>query len=179
MTAFKIYPDEQAPTLDQLLNEQGYEIEGESNVMTCPIQSGLAPESIGFKAETELSDWWLDAAAALNGISDGKRPYLRQILQNIQPTHAFASFRDGNEPVAVGLAVAEREWVGLFDIVTAKSKRRLGHGRNLVLNLMDWGFQQGAKNAYLQVMSNNKPAIDLYRGLGFEPRYTYWYRVRS
>jgi len=105
MTAFKIYPDEQAPTLDQLLNEQGYEIEGESNVMTCPIQSGLAPESIGFKAETELSDWWLDAAAALNGISDGKRPYLRQILQNIQPTHAFASFRDGNEPVAVGLAV--------------------------------------------------------------------------
>ncbi|MFW9915701.1 MAG: GNAT family N-acetyltransferase, partial [Candidatus Thorarchaeota archaeon] len=39
-----------------------------------------------------------------------------------------------------------------------------------------WGMNCGAKRAYLQVFAENKPALALYRHLGFKEIYQYWYR---
>lgn len=36
----------------------------------------------------------------------------------------------------------------------------------------------GAKNAYLQVVEDNLPAIKLYKSYGFSTLYNYWYRVK-
>ena len=81
--------------------------------------------------------------------------------------------------VAWGLAVAERGKVGLFDIVTAPEARRQGAARRLVMALLAWGQGQGARDAYLQVVTTNAPAIALYRSLGFVAAYRYHYRVEN
>jgi ribosomal protein S18 acetylase RimI-like enzyme len=39
-----------------------------------------------------------------------------------------------------------------------------------------FGVEQGAEYAFLQVAEDNVPAVNLYRGLGYEPLYRYWYR---
>jgi ribosomal protein S18 acetylase RimI-like enzyme len=43
-------------------------------------------------------------------------------------------------------------------------------------SLVEWGRQQGAKTAYLQVMASNQAAINLYESLGFREHHRYWYR---
>ena len=81
------------------------------------------------------------------------------------------------QPVACGLGVLEREWVGLFDIVTRPDARRRGHGTRVMRFILDWARQHRASHAYLQVMRENQPAIRLYEKLGFHEAYGYWYRA--
>ncbi len=79
--------------------------------------------------------------------------------------------------VACGLAVADGEYLGLFDIVTAVEHRRKGYGIELMTSLLNWGLTMNSRYAYLQVMTNNAPANHLYGRFGFQEIYQYWYRV--
>ena len=45
------------------------------------------------------------------------------------------------------------------------------------INLKE-GMKKGAQNAYLQVVEGNDNARALYRSLGFQQLYTYWFRVQ-
>jgi len=76
------------------------------------------------------------------------------------------------------LGVLQDGWLGIFDVVVDPDKRRRGHGERLMRGLLAWGCEAGAERAYLQVMLTNAPALALYRKLGFEEAYPYWYRVR-
>jgi ribosomal protein S18 acetylase RimI-like enzyme len=98
---------------------------------------------------------------------------LRRVIGRLCPMALY----DGAKMVACGLGVLQGEYLGLFDIVTRESERRKGYGRELTKSLLNWGQEQGAGYAYLQVMLNNKPAQALYRQLGFNEKYQYWYRI--
>src|SRR3569833_2326798 len=87
--------------------------------------------------------------------------------------------RMNGEICAVGLAVAEGEYVGLFDIVTAASERNRGFGRRIVTALLLWGRANGAARAHLAVVCDNAPALRLYARFGFAEAYRYWYRVKE
>jgi GNAT superfamily N-acetyltransferase len=100
-----------------------------------------------------------------------------QILTSLCVPGGFAVLTEYDEPVAYGIAVAERGMVGLFDIVTASNRRRQGYGRQLVAALLGWGKGQGATTAYLQVTVDNHPAQALYAAFGFREAYRYHYRV--
>jgi len=177
-TVFKLFTDPEAENLDRKLALLGYKTEGHTDVMIRPLSRLDLDRAMDIRVETELTDRWLNAAAELNEIDTRHRSRLEHILRNIRPHHGFASVRIGGETVSVGLSVVERGWLGIFDIVTAKSHRRQGFGRSLVNNMMEWGHQHGAANAYLQVMTNNISAINLYRSLGFVSEYSYWYRTQ-
>ncbi|MHA2115884.1 MAG: GNAT family N-acetyltransferase, partial [Candidatus Thorarchaeota archaeon] len=43
--------------------------------------------------------------------------------------------------------------------------------------LAQWGEDHGAEKAFLQVEETNTPALDLYKSMGFDTLYTYWYRI--
>jgi ribosomal protein S18 acetylase RimI-like enzyme len=79
--------------------------------------------------------------------------------------------------VGYGLAVADRGYLGLFDLVIVPERRGQGFGRDLALTLTHWGREAGAGVAYLQVREENAPARRLYATLGFEVAYGYHYRI--
>ena len=81
--------------------------------------------------------------------------------------------------VACGLAVIEKDIVGLFDIVTDPTQRRRGYGSKIVEALLSHGATQGANTGYLQVAQENAPARELYTKLDFSMVYQYWYRSAS
>lgn len=120
---------------------------------------------------------WIAAAAAAYGGDKSNAVRLGRIVRLIREPAGFATLTLDEEPAAWGLAVAERGYVGLYDIVVAPHLRGLGIGRRLVESLLEWGQAQGATRAYLQMREANEVAHALYRSLGFETAYRYTHRV--
>ncbi len=81
----------------------------------------------------------------------------------------------GGEVAAVGLGIVTDGLLGVYDVLTLQEHRRAGHARHVLIGLLSWGAEAGAREAYLQVASLNAPAVALYRELGFEVAYGYSY----
>ena len=135
----------------------------------------LSPVTI----QPQPDDEWVTEYVTMNGFDPARIPTVRRLLANMGLPTAYASIREGDTMVAVGLGVAGQGFVGLFDIVTDPQQRGRGLGRRLVRNLLRWGREQGATQGFLQVVPENAAAIRLYESLGFRELYQYWYRARK
>ena len=165
--------------LDQLLAERGYELVDPCSVMACDNLGQSPSESGGTMLGVALLDIeeWLRCYCQLTGMNEPARSLHGYILKAIAGETGCAVTYQGEEPVGCGMGVVERELVGLFDIFTHPEHRRSGIGRALVNAIMGWGKHRGAHTAYLQVVEDNQPAIDLYKRLSFRHVYGYWYRI--
>ena len=70
--------------------------------------------------------------------------------------------------------VVDGDIVGLYDIFSAVPRQ--GHGERLCRALLALAHAQGARQAYLQVGSDNEVAKRLYSRMGFAFAYRYHYR---
>jgi N-acetylglutamate synthase len=68
---------------------------------------------------------------------------------------------------AVTTAADGARWAGVSAMRVAEAHRRQGHARAMCSALMAWATEQGAQHCYVQVLSDNTPAIALYDQLGF------------
>ena len=165
-----------AARLDALLADRGYELAERNFVLACDLDT--SPGAAGTSELHMVSlDQWLSAYCRITGMDEPARTLHGYILRAISGECGFALLMRNNEPVACGLAVLERELVGLFDVVTAPAHRRRGHSRELLNNIFVWARERGAQRAYLQVVRDNDAALALYGQLGFSHCYDYWYRI--
>lgn len=167
---------------DAALEAAGYELYDPSLGMAADLEAeGVgdpdAADDRAIRLESVAKPGWIAAAATAYGGDKANRDILGRIVRRIRQPAAFATFSMDGQDSAWGLAVAERGYVGLYDIVVAPELRGLGLGRRLVARLMDWGRQQGASRAYLQCRETNEVAVPLYRSLGFATAYRYTHRV--
>ena len=163
------------PSIDETLARRGFRTEGETVVMT----SGLAgPDAVGAPGAlvggAEPSAAWLACQQDWLGITDV--PAWRTVLSRVEAPVVFAETHDGASVASVGLGVVRRRWLGIFEVATDPERRRRGHATRLARAMIDWARMSGATSAYLQVVASNRPAIELYRGMGFTEAYHYWYR---
>ena len=61
-------------------------------------------------------------------------------------------------------------------MTTCSGYRKRGVAKAIGHGLTKWAGTFGAKKMYLQVEIENEPALEMYRSLGFETAYHYWYR---
>lgn len=166
--------------LDSILEKNGYFMDGLTSVQVLSLED--YDVEIGHKAIVydTLQDKWFINFCKLNRIGEKDQLTLKKILNNIiSKTCYFLLSNENDEILACGMCVLERDCIGLFDIVTTEEYRNRGYGSILIRNILQWGKDNGAKNAYLQVMLNNAPALKLYAKLGFEELYRYWYRIKE
>jgi ribosomal protein S18 acetylase RimI-like enzyme len=78
---------------------------------------------------------------------------------------------------ASGVAAYADDWVGFRSIEVSPDHRRRGLARAVMAALVGWGAERGATTAYLQVLSDNAPALALYEGMGFRTHHRYRYLV--
>jgi N-acetylglutamate synthase len=174
---FKIASDIPDTELDAQLERRGYPRIADTSVQIAPLESPLDVDS-GVVLSTLLTDAWFADLNRLTHTPPQVHASERRLLEKIVPPHCFASISLDGEAVAIGLGVAERGFVGLFDIVVDVRVRNQGLGRRLCSSLLAWGQQsEAAHTAYLAVMQDNAPARHLYAQLGYREAYTYWYRT--
>ena len=162
--------------LDDLLAARGYAIEAPTFVQSRAINRG--PTDRGLEITSDVTPVWLDTFSAIRGLSASRRSILEGILDRIDGEPGYALAHEEGEPAATGLAIVTDDHVGLFEIATDPAWRGRGLAQQIVGTLVGWGATAGATAAYLQVEVDNERALRLYRRLGFETRYRYWYRVR-
>jgi ribosomal protein S18 acetylase RimI-like enzyme len=165
--------------LDSLLADRGYDRIEPTDVLHCGIASAPPASAPGRLRPLRL-DHWLQTYAAFSDWHAGAPAAFGRIVGAIPPPALLAVLMDepGAKAVACGIAVADDDLVGLENLVVREDARRRGYGAELVRHLIAWGATRGATRAYLLVSKANLPAQRLYRKLGFEPAYEYWYRSR-
>jgi GNAT superfamily N-acetyltransferase len=171
--------------LDRLLAARGYKLRETSLVLTTKLEKAPAQASFseGTAAPVELQmlslDEWLTVYCQLTDMPEPASSLHAIILKGISGECGFGVLRADGQPVACGLAVVERELVGLFDIFTHPEHRGHGHAAFMVKGLLNWATNQGAERAYLQMVEDNVAATALYTALGFSCIYHYWYRIQD
>jgi N-acetylglutamate synthase len=174
---FRVVSFAGAAALDALLAARGYRRKDETLVMTRPLGAPRPSPSPRGEVEALAPDAWLPLYERFNGKDAAQRPLHRALLEAIPGRRLLAALAQGGVPAAVGLAVVDGRWAGLFDVATDPARRRQGLGRRLVEGMLGWAEGGGAAAAYLQVVAANAPAVRLYARLGFAEGYRYWYRV--
>jgi ribosomal protein S18 acetylase RimI-like enzyme len=161
--------------LERHFDEQGWESFSESLVMAMPLND----ETVGsVMDQIPLKDMnrFITAAIEVHGSDPSIRPGLSEIISSIEPEVGLFVVEDAGRPAASGICVHDGELAGLFEIATAQTFRRKGHGRRLVLSALKWARMRGANTGWLQVEADNHAAITLYASLGFREAYRYHYR---
>ena len=187
------------PSFDRMLCDKGYEIRHVTEVMTASLNKTeiLSPlqEEYGFENRTRLpgsvtyeggitvllqpviTDEWIRGVFHLNGTCD---PTLRRIVPSmfkaIPKRTIAARIELEGHMVASGLGILDRDYLGIYAIYVSPSCRRRHYARAVCSTLLRQGAREGARSAYLQVVQGNIAAKSLYRSLGFDDFYTYWFR---
>lgn len=174
---FRLTPLAFPANLDETLARRGYVYKDPTSVQALDLSMWQARSSEGVQCWPEVSTGWLNSFMQISAMPM-PQPHL-DILTRIAPSKCFAVLHRQDRPVACGLGVLEGEYVGLFDVVTAPAERRKGYGRELVSTILSWARSNGAQTAYLQVLTFNRPALNLYERLGFREIYQYWYRIKE
>lgn len=168
-----------APGIDTALEAAGWTFYDPTRVMAAPLGASLSiggdAEAVVRLEETPCDDWVRGAAIAYE-LADWQRDILGRIVASIRVDTAFATVSLKGEALGYGLAVAERGYVGLYDLAVTPAARGRGVGARMVTELLAWGVRNGASTGYLQVRETNTGAQALYRRLGFADVYRYWCR---
>lgn len=183
---FQVSPAVHPVDLDIVLAMRGYQRSAETAVQTASMDVVLSetgprlPEP-AFKVEVDetFREEWFQTYCAIEQIGTRAAAVRRDIIQRIRARSGFALARVGDEPVALGLGVADGEWLGIFSMATHESVRRRGAATSILHALTAWAQSYDVRRVYLQVMLVNIAALALYTQCGFDTLYHYHYREKS
>jgi N-acetylglutamate synthase len=176
---YKITAESHPTGLDAVLQAHGYLEDAHTSVQLLDLNTFSAGSAPDVHLTTGKPDAWLPDYFRISELSHERQMTLRQMLQLLLPNTCFASVQVNGQVAACGMGVYQAGFIGLYDIITDVKLRRQGYGYQLIQQILAWGKDQGAHMAYLQVMLNNPPALNLYARLGFVETYRYWYRVKA
>jgi N-acetylglutamate synthase len=173
---FQLCPASQPSNLNELLLAKGYTKIPGAKVQTAGLEN--------FKINTDVAkvqlldkpnDAWFSVYRAVEKADAHKEKIRTQMLQSIESNAAFALLYLDDQPVAVGLGVVEKGYVGMFNMATLESFRGRGGASTILAALAVWGKQQQGHTLYLQVGEENITAQRVYEKVGFKTLHSYWY----
>jgi ribosomal-protein-alanine N-acetyltransferase len=77
---------------------------------------------------------------------------------------------DGEAVIGFGIVAFVRDWAHIMNMCVAPEYRRRGLGWRIMLHLLGVVSQRRCRAVWLEVRPTNRPAIVLYRRLGFRIR---------
>ena len=163
------------PELEKILGDRGWGKFDESIVMMLELSS-IDLDEMTDCVPIQDTGFWVASFLNLSNEPRETKPGLFEVISSIQPTSGlFVKILDDKQTAAVR-CVLDNDLAGIFDLVTGAEFMRQGYAKAIVGSALKWAKNSGARFAWLQVVAENKPALDLYKGFGFEELYRYTYR---
>lgn len=163
------------PELESILDERGWNRFDETRVMTVRLADVDLTEYTDRLPFKDIGHW-VDVFLELSEKGKDTKPGMFEVLSSIQSDGGLFSKTLDEQHVSALRCVRENDLAGLFDVVTSTSFLRQNHARELIGSALKWAKISGARKAWLQVVSDNIPAIKLYEDFGFDELYRYTYR---
>ncbi|MDR7335732.1 GNAT family N-acetyltransferase [Roseateles asaccharophilus] len=170
--AVRVTPWSQPADLDERLAAKGWGAFDAADVM---VLNRLLPVPPLVELQALDAARYAATVGALRGSSDTAIAAHAERIANAPVTYQGFVLNDADGALlACGQMVVAGDLVGLYDIASAV--QRQGHGQRLCQSLLALAYQHGARQAYLQVGSDNEVAKRLYARMGFSFAYRYHYR---
>jgi GNAT superfamily N-acetyltransferase len=166
-------------SVDRELDHRGWATQWETSMRIATIAS-MRRRLIGVPASAvQLTTH--PPAAWLRRYRDGTLPPTAVSVLSGGPTIGFATIEGAprDPAIAIGRVSVEPPWAGLAAIEVRPDARRQGHGRAVLAALVEWATERGAIRCWLEVLTDNAPALAMYDDLGFTEHYRYTYRTPS
>ena len=176
-TLMQMTPGAVPPELDAILAARGYERQVSVSLQTATTSEvlALAPSgSLRVRRDEEPTREWFDV---WHGITGGDPDAKWRLLQRIEERSAYVSVELGGETVAVGRAVAEAGWAGVFNMATRPEARGKGAAGAVLAALAGWAAENDVPQMYLQAERENETAMRLYGRVGFSELVPFYFRV--
>jgi len=167
------------PKLNQIFNREDWRRFDETRVMLANLHSIDLRSAVN---QVPLQDVgrWIDHCVAMDSFSVSVKPGLSELIGLVTgDVGLFLSEDENRVPQAAAMAVRFGDLLGLFEVVSNPVLRGRGFARQILRNAILWGRERGARQVWLQVVSENTPAIGLYQSEGFSEVYRYAYRQAS
>lgn len=176
---FKISPLSDPELEDELLTRQ-YQIRHETDVMTRDLSDLSYTPLTNLKITNRVTYQWLEGLFQLKDTENIVHRRMVPAMYDAIPKDEIAVLLiDGETVVATGLGILDRDYVGVYAIHVGEAYRRRHYAQDIVNTILTEGRKHGAKKAYLQVVSDNEPARELYRKLGFSKSYSYRFYLKE
>lgn len=177
--SFKITEVAQPDNIDDILNSKGFVHEFDISVQIMDLKnSDIRTDQNSYIVEFS-DDNWIDNYIRMNQMDIKYKSTLKRIIDQIILPKCLLTYNSHGKPIGCGLGVIDNKYVGLFDIVIDQSHRYQGFGLPMVNNILGWARDNGTNFAYLQVLTDNYAANNLYKKIGFKEVYRYWYRTKN
>jgi len=180
-SVFKMTSESLPAELDLTLHQNGYYENARTMIMTKDIHQlpNLEHKNLSVTTSHELTGDWLNQFCSLSGKTESHHKSLEKTLSKILPPQLYISVSINNVTTACAMGVVESGYVGIYNVVVDKMYRRKGLGNFIMNTLLHEAYKLGARKSYLQVESKNTPAVSLYKRLGYNSLYEYWYRIKE
>ena len=176
---FQISPGACPVGLDDALAERGYRIDSPMSLQSAPtvhVIDRLPAGGLRIRMDSQPTDAWFETWLAVHGNGGDPGPE-RDMLRRVGRPSVYASVLTGAGVIAVGRAVTETGWAGVFGMATLPHARGTGAARHVLAALARWAADHGAAHMYLQVEWDNTAARRLYEHAGFDELCRYHYRT--
>ncbi len=166
--------------IDAVLEQRNYYRLDETSVRVLAMNQYQSRRPEGVLVETAFSDGWLADFYACSGMNDPQVQQTAQsLLKNILGKVVIVRKVVDGQTVGCGFGAIERGHVGIYDIMVDKDQRGRGYGRDIMDGILSAATHEKFETAYLAVIVGNAPAENLYRSIGFQEIYRYWYRKKE
>jgi N-acetylglutamate synthase len=175
---FQISPGACPAGLDDALAERGYRVASPMSLHTAPtahVVDRLPPGEPRIRVDDQPTAAWFGTWLAVHGTGGDPGPE-REMLRRVDRPSAYASMLTAAGIIAVGRAVIETGWAGVFGMATLPDARGAGAAAKVLAALACWAADHGAAHMYLQVECDNTAARRMYERAGFTELCRYHYR---
>ncbi len=162
----------------EFLQTDGWTCFEEVVTMTVDLGGLALPDTLDHLPSHDVGRF-VDADLVVNGSDAALKPALAEVVSAIKPPTGLFVIEDPKDgPEAVVLCVQDNDLAGIMSLAVVEHARRRGLGVEILSAALRWARMRGARTAWLQVETENLPALSLYGKLGFREayRYRYWHK---